>query len=117
MKENHKQPQKKQLKVLEKQRLSDMEHKISADVGNFIVLLEEGSAIDANNARKKARADLLKWGQEMQHIAQTLGGAYPETVSGYINSIDTVLHCRTESVDHDKLNHCYNSTRDLEKML
>ncbi len=117
MKENRDQPEKKQLKVLEKQRLSDMEHKVSADVGNFLVLLEEGSASDVDNARKKARGDLLKWGQEMQHIAQTLGGKYVEAVSGYINSIDSILHCPTDFVDQEKITDCFDATRDLEKML
>lgn len=117
MKENRKQPQKKQLKVLERQRLSDMEHKISADIGNFLVLLEEGSAGEIENARKKARGDLLKWGQEMQHIAQTLGANYVEAVSGYINTIDTVLHCPIDFVDQEKVSDCFDATRDLEEML
>ena len=117
MKEKRKEPQKKQLKVLEKQRLSDMEHKISADVGNFLVLLEEGSSNDVENARKKARGDLLKWGGEMQHIAQTLGGHYVEVVSGYINTIDTVLHCPTDFVDAEKVNACFHATRELEEIL
>ena len=117
MKEKHKQPQKKQLKVLEKQRLSDMKHKISADVGNFLVFLEEGSLNEVENARKKARGDLLKWGQEMQHIAQTLGSNYVEAVSGYINTIDMVLHCPTDFVDAEKVNECFHVTRELEEML
>ncbi len=111
------QPQKKQLKVLEKQRLSDMEHKISADVGNFIVLLEEGTSTEIDNARKRARGDLLKWGTEMQQIAQTLGSNYVEAVSGYINTIDTVLHCPPDFVDEEKVSECFQVTRKLEKML
>lgn len=115
--EKSKEPQKKQLKVLERQRLADMEHKISADVNSFLVLLEEGSAADVENARRKARSDLLKWGQEMHHIAQTLGANYVESVSGYLNTIDTMLHCPTEYVDQEKINRCFHMTRDLKEML
>ena len=117
MKENQKQPQKKQLKMLEKQRLGDMEHKINTDVSSFLLLLEEGSAAEVDTARKKARGDLLKWGQEMQHIAQTLGGKYPNTISEYLNSVDTLLHCPTEFVDPEKVNQCYSQSRNLEEML
>lgn len=117
MKKKRNEPKKSQLQVLEKQRLSDMEHTVSADVGNFLVLLEEGSAADIEVARKKARGDLLKWGQEMQHIAQTLGGRYVKAVSEYINSIDTVLHCPTDFVDEEKVSDCFHTTRALEKML
>lgn len=117
MKKNQGQPKKKQLKTLEKQKLRDMEHRISRNVSAFFVLLEEGSADEVTQARQKARADLLKWGSEMQAISRTLGGDYPECVKGFIDNVDTVLHCPTEFVDQEKMTRCYHAQHDLEKML
>ncbi len=116
MKKNPKQPERGHLKLLEKQRLQDIEHKISADVGAFTVLLEEGSAQEIEAARKRARADLLKWGQEMQHIAQTLGKEYPTAVLSYLSSVDTLLHCPPEYIDHEKLSSYVTRSSFLKKM-
>ena len=47
-------------KPLTKQLLSDFEHQLTADLGRFLVLLEEGSAQQITEASQHARSDFLK---------------------------------------------------------
>ncbi len=99
------------------QELLDLEHKIRADFGTFLVLKEEGNHMQIERAKQKARTDLLKYGPDMSRIAQKLGGSLPRAVHNFLQSIDAVIHSATGWIDDDKIIHCYNSTEALEHEL
>jgi len=104
-------------RVLEKQKLADLEHRISIDMGNFLVLLEEGTPQQIDLAKQKARTDLIKFGPDMQKMAEKIGGKLPSAVEDFLMSVDTILHSASGWVDEAKISNCYNVTQKLEKEL
>ena len=102
---------------LQKQLLHDIEHKLSIDLGQFLLLIEEGKPEEIDHAQKMARGDLLKYGPEMQKLAQTLGAEYPNVVFQFLDSVDNLVHCPINFVDEVKINLCYKTMRTLERML
>lgn len=102
---------------LHKQSLHDLKHKISSDVGDLIVLFEEGNPLQINSARLKAKSNFLKYSQEMQKIAQKMGDRYLRAVLNYLDSIDMIVHSNSEWLDDAKISHCYTMAENLEKEL
>ncbi len=102
---------------IEKQQLSDLEHRIAMDLGNFLVLLEEGSTLQAEHAKQRAKSDLIKFGPDMQKIAEKIGGKIPFVVDAFLESIDMVLHTGVGWIDEAKISECYRVTQKLEKEL
>jgi hypothetical protein len=104
-------------KVIEKQKLGNLEHLISMDLGNFLVLLEEGNTEQIGHAKEKAKSDLIKFKPEMQKIAEKIGGKIPSAVDEFLDSIDAILHSAPGWVDELKISRCYHLTQKLEKEL
>ena len=104
-------------KGLEKQQLADLEHLITKDVNNFLVLLETGSAQEIDQALHKARNDLMKFKPDMQKIAEKLGGNLPSIVDAFLTIADDVLHTTISMIDEALVSKCYQSTAKLEKEL
>lgn len=109
---------------LNKQKLIDLEHKIKADVGEFLVKVKEGSSEEILKSSQKTRNDLLKLGPDMEKIAEEIGGRIPKFVNEFLHTIDTILHnphSPTESlslwVDDAKVKSCYVATQKLEDIL
>jgi hypothetical protein len=102
---------------LYKQTLHDIKHKISSDIGCLIVLFEEGNSDQITSAQQKAKSDFLKFGSEMQKIAQKMGERYLRAVRDYLDSIDIIIHSNSEWLDEAKINHCYTMAEKLEKEL
>lgn len=115
LKEYH--PRDSHLKILSKQKLSDLEHLISIDVGTFLVLLEEGTEQQISIARQKAKTALMKYGPDMNHIAAELAGQYPDAVENFLISVDDIVHTMTGWIDSALLKQCYQATQKLEKLL
>ncbi len=101
---------------LKKQMLEDLEKRISLNVGNFLVLSEEGDPTQIALAHQKAKSEFLKFGPEMHKIAQTIGGNLQYAVADFLDSIDIVLHC-AEFLDDDKISRCFHTTQTLEAEL
>ena len=102
-------------RVVEKQQLVDLEKKLSMDIGQFLVLSEEGNASQTDHARQKARTDLIKYGPDMQKLAQQIGGPFPRYVDNFLDSVDDLLH--TAMIDPAKISLLYHSTQQLEDEL
>jgi hypothetical protein len=102
--------------VLEKQMIVDLEKRISLNVGNFLVLTEEGDPTQIALAHQKAKSEFIKFGPEMARIAQRLGGEVSYVVAEFLDSVDVVLHC-SEMLDDDKVSRCFYSTQRLEAEL
>ena len=100
---------------LYKQTLHDLQHRISSNVGNLIVLYEEGNPTQITYAQQKAKSDFLKHSSEMQKIAQKMGERYLRAVRDYLDSVDTIVHSNSAWLDEAKISHCYTMTEKLEK--
>jgi hypothetical protein len=102
--------------VLEKQMLSDLEKRIFLNVGNFLVLSEEGEPTQIALAHQKAKSEFMKFGPEMERLARGMGGEVLIVVADFLDSIDTVLHCNG-MLDENKISECYHTTQRLEAEL
>ena len=108
---------------LKKQALRDLEHQIKAHIGEFLVLLKEGSSEQTENALQKTKTELLKLSPDMEKIAEDLRGRFPKFVKDFLHSIDTVLHTSTSQgspslwVDEAKVQSCFVATQRLEDAL
>ncbi|MBI2743341.1 MAG: hypothetical protein HYX48_05435 [Chlamydiales bacterium] len=99
------------------QQIGDLEHKFSIDIGSLLVLMVEGSQEQVTLANQKAKRDLIKFGPEMQKLAEQAGGSFPEVVEEYLNSVDAVVHSASGWIDEAKISHCYNMTQKLKQEL
>lgn len=107
---------KKIVHPLEKQMLGDLEKLISLNVGQFLVLTEEGEPTQIALAHQKAKSDFLKYAPEMSRIALHLGGEISEVVADFLDSVDVVLHS-AEFLDEDKVARCFHTTSRLQAHL
>ena len=103
--------------ALEKQKLRDLENKINLEVGSFLVLIEEGTAEQADMAKIRAKSEYLKHGDEMQKLAFKLGDGFPESVDDYLDSVDAIVHSSLSWVDEATTTHYYKATKHLESLL
>jgi len=110
-------PEKKESQRMAKQMLNDLERRISLNVGNFLVLTEEGDPAQIALAHQKAKSEFLKCGPEMHKIAQHLGGTLLVFVDEFLESVDSVLHTASGFIDDDLITRCFHSTRKLESEL
>ena len=111
-------PQQKIKKIenaLEKQMLVDLERQISLQVGQFLVLTEEGEPTQIALAHQRAKSEFLKHASEMSRLALQLGGEISQVVADYLDSVDVVLH--NEFLDDDKVSRCFHTTQRLQSEL
>ncbi|MCI0382532.1 MAG: hypothetical protein L0207_05740 [Chlamydiae bacterium] len=101
---------------VKKQELWDIEHLISADLGTFFLMNEEGQTNQIETARQKARSDFLKHRSDMQKIAREMGGEFPQVVQRFISSVDEILHSG-QWVDQSKINAFHQISKNLEEQL
>ena len=102
--------------VLEKQMLVDLEKRISLNVGQFLVLTEEGDLTQIALAHQRAKSEFLKFAPEMSRLALHLGGEIGQVVADYLESVDVVLHS-SEMLDDDKVARCFHTTQRLQSEL
>ncbi len=109
---------------INKQKLRDLEHKIRSDVGELLVFLQEGATPNARALSQKTKSDLLKFGPDMQKIAEEIGGAFPKKVAVFLAGVDSLLHSQKDEgadlrlwIDDAKIESCYKATRSLEQAL
>jgi hypothetical protein len=107
----------RQTRMIERQQLSDLGHQMNMDLGHFLVLLEEGTSEQIDEAKQKAKNNLIKFGPDMQKLAEHIGGTCPSVVEHFLDSIDIVLHSAAGWVDEAMISHCYNAAQKLEKEL
>lgn len=104
-------------KDLLKQKIADLEQKISMDVGAFLVLLSEGTSEQVALMSKKTKSDLLKFGPDMGKLAEEMGGNLPGVVHEYLDSVDSIIHSASGWIDEAKISRCYAMTQKLHKEL
>lgn len=109
---------------LNKQKLMDLEHRIKAGMGEFLVHIQEGATEEALKVSQKTRNDLLKFGPDMEKVAEQIGGRLPKFVHEFLHTVDTITHTPHSSsdslslwVDDAKIKSCYTATQKLENAL
>lgn len=100
-----------------KQQLADLGHKLSADVGSWLVLLEEGASDQATTAKQHAKSDLLKYGADMKALASQMGSNYAQAAQGYLECVDVMVHTSSGLVDEAQINSYYKSLQTFEALL
>jgi len=111
-------PQQKVKKIenaLEKQMLVDLEKRISLNVGQFLVLTEEGDPTQIALAHQRAKSEFLKFAPEMSRLALHLGGEISYVVADFLDSMDVVLH--NDFLDEEKVSRCFHTTQRLQSEL
>lgn len=103
--------------LMAKQMLNDLKQRISLNVGNFLVLSEEGDPGQIALAHQKAKSEFLKFGPEMHKIAVHLEGNLVQFVDEYLESVDSILHTTSGFLDDDLISQCFHVTRKLESEL
>ena len=103
--------------ALTRQQIIDLEHRLSADIGAFLVLLEEGTAQQISQAALRAKSDFLKLNGEIKKLSEAIGGNLPSLVSHFISTIDKILHTNTNYMDQALKTECYKATQRLESAL
>ena len=101
---------------LKKQQLGDFEHLLNLDLGSMLVLNEEGTKKQLEQAKEKLGSDLKKHGDEMKKLAKEMGEDYTDTVDEFIKSADTILSF-IDNIDPSQLKDHHKITEFLEKML
>jgi hypothetical protein len=98
--------------ALEKQMLVDLEKRISINVGQFLVLTEEGDLTQIALAHQRAKSEFLKIAPEMSRLALQLGGEISYVVADFLDSVDAVLH--NDFLDEEKVSRCFHTTQRLQ---
>ncbi len=104
-------------KELQKQKIADFERRLTMDVGALLVLLSEGTSEQMALIQQRTKSDLLKFGPDMQKIAEEMGGRLPKVVSEYLDSVDSIVHSASGWIDEAKITRCYAMTQKLQKEL
>lgn len=102
---------------LVKQALHDMQHVMSRDIGELLVLAKEGAKEQISAAQHRAKSTFLKTAPEMSKEASKLGNLYVTRVREYLDSIDEVIHSNPFTLDPATISRCYTTAAQLEKQL
>lgn len=91
-------------KLMQKRQLQDFEHLLDMNVGTFLILAEEGTLKQVENARAKMRSNLLKYGSEMEAIGRDLGEGFPEYIRNYLKTMNQIVQNSGTTVDPEIIN-------------
>ena len=91
-------------KQLQKQQLKDFEHLLYMDLSSYLILKEEGTLKQVQQAQEKMRSDLLKYGSDMQEIATDLKADYPNLVQEFIRNLMLIVQDSSETIDPAMIN-------------
>lgn len=107
----------KHSKDLQKQQLIDFEHLLNMDLGSFLILAEEGTEKQVQQAKIKMRSHFLKYSGEMEKIARDVGGNHYELVRTYLQSLNRIVHDGSNQVDPAPVKEHYKISENLHRLL
>jgi hypothetical protein len=102
-------------KDIQKRQLQDFEHLLDMDLGTFLVLFEEGTPKQIQQARSKMRSDLLKYGSDMEAIGRDLGEGFPEYIRNYLKTMNHIIQNSASTIDPEVLNEYRKQAQILRK--
>ncbi|MDN3506353.1 MAG: hypothetical protein P0S96_03890 [Simkaniaceae bacterium] len=91
-------------KILQKQQLKDFEQLLEMDLNTFLILNDEGTSKQIEQARTKMRSDLRKYGSDMEAIGRDIGEGFPERIREYLKSLSHIVQNSTAKIDPALLN-------------
>ncbi len=97
--------------------MSDAKRRIGIQMGNYLVLLEEGTFEQTALAKQKARSELLKIGPELEKLASELGGKFTACVRDFLDSIDQILYSASNLIDEAKTVRYFHAEQKFAKIL
>lgn len=100
-----------------RQQIKDAKRRISIYLGNYLVLLEEGTQQQIALAKQKAKNEVLKIGPELEKLGQSLGEKYALLVHSFLDSIDSILYESAKWIDEAKTTAYFSAEQKLEKSL
>lgn len=110
-------PRKKRAsKDIQKQQLKDFEHLLSMDLGSLLVLLEEGTKKQAEQARAKMGSDLRKYGSDLEEVGRALGEDFPTVIRDYIKNMIQISQNTATDIDPAILNDHLKYAEKLRKL-
>ncbi len=104
-------------RALMHQKMCDEKRRLSMNIGNYLVLLEEGTAEQVSLAKQRAKSELLKIGQEMEKLAADMGDKYTQLLREFLDSIEGILYAATDWVDEAKVTRYFNAEQKFEKTI
>jgi hypothetical protein len=99
------------------QQMADTKRRIGIHMGNYLVLLEEGTFEQMAIAKQKARSELLKMGPELEKLALELGGKFTACVRDFLDSVDQILYSASNLIDQAKTVRYFHAEQKLAKIL
>lgn len=112
---NYKPRRRRSSKDLQKQQLKDFEHLLEMDLSSFLILSQEGTTRQTEQARLKMRSDLFKYGGEMEAIGRDLGEGFPEMIRQYLKGMKLILDTSPASADSPLINEHRKHALSLKK--
>ncbi len=103
-------------KDMQKQQLIDFEHLLNMDLSSFLILSEEGTPKQIEQARVKACSDLRKYGSEMEAIGRDLGEGLPELVRNYIRTMKNIVTNISGPIDTSLVNEYRKEALKIKKV-
>lgn len=102
-------------KLIQKQQLKDYEHLLDMDLGCFLVLAEEGTPKQIQQARAKIKSNLLRYSSNMEAIGRDLGEGFPEHIRNYLQTMHQIVQNSRSQIDPITLNEYRKQSLNLRK--
>ncbi len=104
-------------RALMRQQMNDEKRRLTMHIGNYLVLLEEGTPEQISLAKQKARSELLKLGPEMEKLAADMGEKYSVLLREFLDSTEGILYSATGWIDEAKITLYFNAEQKFEKAI
>lgn len=102
-------------KVLQKQQLQDFERILEMDLSTYLILSQEGTQRQAEQARFKMRSNLRKYGSDMEAIGRDLGEGFPEMIRNYLKGMGQIAENTSIAPDAPIINQHRKHALTLKK--
>jgi len=102
-------------KDLQKQQLKDFEHLLNMDLSSYLILIEEGTKRQIDQAKAKMLSDLKKYGSDMEAIGRDIGEGLPEMIRNYIKTMMQIAQNTDNAIDPAMINEARKQALNLSK--
>jgi len=102
---------------LQKQRIEDFEHLLSMDLGSFLILCDEGSDKQKEQAAEKLKRDFRKYSGDLEAVARDLGEEFAGSVEKYTRVFKRILETTDSKIDPASINEYRTCSKQIRKLL
>lgn len=101
----------------QKQKLKEMESKLSINISSLISSIKNGSTDQAQKVTLETKNNLVSIKQKMLELSQAMKGSFPKVVQEYLAAIETLASAAPGWVDEEKIRKYQLLTEKLEKLI